>query len=239
MRSKMLIVITAVVFAATVGVTGALAGEIKGVVSYDGPVPKLRPISMDSDPICLKKHDSPVVPPVLVLGDNQTLGNVFVYIKSGLPSKTYPVPEDPVSLDQRGCQYHPHVLGVRAGQTVRILNSDGTLHNVHALSKVNPEFNIAMPKFRKEIKKVFEKPEFMFPLKCDVHPWMGAWMSVMEHPFFDTTKKDGVFSIKGLPAGTYEVGLWHEKLGERVETVTLAGDETKELNVTLSRPAKK
>src|SRR3989338_6299945 len=109
------------------------------------------------------------------------MANVFIQVKGGLPNKAYPAPQDAVVLDQKGCTYAPHVFAVMVGQPLKILNPDGTLHNVHALAKVNAEFNMAMPQFRKEVEQTFEKPEPMFPIKCDVHPWMGGWMTVMSH----------------------------------------------------------
>jgi len=216
----------------------ALAATITGTVTYEGKVPKFREIKMDADPICSMQHDSPVYPQTLVLGENNTMGNIFVHIVAGLPKKEYPVPEEPVIIDQKGCTYTPHVLGVMAGQPVKILNPDGTLHNVHVLAKKNKEFNLAMPKFRKETTKTFDTPEFMFIIKCDVHPWMGAWISVMSHPCFSVTKEDGRFSLDDLPAGKYKIEAWHEKLGTQTLSVALSEDETKEVNFTFSRPSK-
>jgi len=217
----------------------SFGASITGTIHYEGDAPKFKEIKMDADPICLSRHTEAVFPDILVLGEGSTMGNVFVHVKSGLAQKDYPIPEEPVVVDQNGCTYHPHVFGVRVGQPLKILNSDGTLHNVHVLPKINAEFNLAMPKFRKETTKIFDKAEFMFPIKCDVHPWMGAWMSVLEHPFFTTTKLDGVFTIGNLSAGTYQLEAWHEKLGTQVVDVTLAADETKEINFTFSRPEKK
>ena len=198
------------------------AATISGTVKFDGTAPKFKEIKMDADPICLTHHKEAVFPQTLVLGDGNTMGNVFVYIKKGLASKQFPAPKEEAVIDQQGCMYTPHIIGVMVGQPAKILNPDGTLHNVHALSKVNQEFNTAMPKFKKDITKAWDKPEFMFALKCDVHPWMGAWLSVMDNPFFSTTKIDGKFSIANLPAGTYEVEAWHEKLGTQKQTVTVA-----------------
>jgi len=215
----------------------AYAASISGTVTYQGDVPQFKEIKMDADPVCLTHHTTAVYPETLLLGEGGTMGNVFVQVVSGFPKKDYPVPSDPVVIDQKGCTYTPHVVGVRAGQTVKILNPDGTLHNVHALSKVNPEFNLAMPKFRTETEKVFEKPEGMFPIKCDVHPWMGAWISVLDHPFFAVTQKDGKFEISGLEPGTYEIEVWHEKLGTQKSTVTIgAADEKQEANFSFSKP---
>ena len=214
----------------------AQAAGVTGLVKYDGEVPKFKEIKMDADPICLTHHKEAVYPQTLVLGEGNAMSNVFVRVKSGLAKKDYPAPQDPVVLDQQGCQYHPHVIGVQVGQPLKILNPDGTLHNVHALCKVNQEFNLAMPKFRTETTKVFDKPEPMFPLKCDVHPWMSGWVAVMPDPFFATTKEDGKFNIQNLPAGTYEIEAWHEKLGTQTASVTVTADENKEINFTFSKP---
>ena len=214
------------------------AASIAGVAKYDGEVPKFREIKMDADPICLSKHSKQVFPQSLELGENKEMANVFVHVISKLPKNTYPAPTEPAVLDQHGCMYSPHVLGVMVGQPLKILNPDGTLHNVHALSKENPEFNLAMPKFRAETTKTFEKPEFMFPIKCDVHPWMESWVSVMSHPYFSVTKIDGVFNIDNLPSGTYELEAWHEKLGTQTASVTLAEGDATEVNFTFSKPSK-
>ena len=189
--------------------------------------------------MCLMNHEGEIYPQSLVLGEGNTMANVFVHITSGLPNKAFEAPAEPVTLDQKGCLYEPHVLGVMVGQPVKILNPDGTLHNVHSISKINPEFNLAMPKFRKETTKTFKKAEFMFPVKCDVHPWMVAWVSVMDHPYFSTTQKDGQFTIDNLPAGTYEVEAWHEKLGKQKINITVAEGESKTADFSFSRPSKK
>lgn len=216
------------------------AATITGKVVYEGEVPKLRPLKMGADPVCASKHTGgEILPQTLVLGEGNSMGNVFVYVKEGIPNKKFDTPAEPAVLTQEGCMYSPHVLGVMVGQEVKILNPDGTLHNVHALPKENEEFNLAMPKFRKELTKVFTKPEFMFPVKCDVHPWMGAWISVMEHPFFTATEADGLYAITNLPPGNYVLAAWHEKLGEKTFNISVSGpDETKEVDFTFSRPGK-
>ena len=221
------LVLTSPVFAAT----------ITGIVKYDGEAPKFKEIKMDADPICLTHHKEAVYPQKLVLGEGNTIGNVFVQVVNGLSKKDYPAPTQEVVVDQEGCMYDPHVIGVMKGQTLKILNPDGTLHNVHALAKINAEFNLAMPKFRTETTKVFDKAEFMFPMKCDVHPWMEAWVTVVDHPFFNVTKADGKFSLDNLSAGTYDIEAWHEKLGKQKQTVTLAEGESKEINFTFTKPS--
>ncbi len=218
---KFLQIIAVFIFIASL--TGkSLAGSVTGTIKFDGTKPNFKEVKMDADPVCLGFHKDPVYPQTLLLGADNTLGNVFVYVKNP-PAGQYKAPADAFVVDQKGCNYQPHVLGVMVGQPVKILNPDGTLHNVHALSKVNPEFNIAMPKFRTDVTKTFDKPEFMFPLKCDVHPWMSAWVSVMPHPFFMVTGEDGKFEIKDLPDGTYTVEAWQEKLGPKTAQVTVAG----------------
>lgn len=228
-------IMLAMVFAVSV-VTSAQAATIKGKAFYEGKVPKLRPIKMDADPICLTKHADPVSPDFLVLGEGNTLANVFVRIVSGVPKKDYPAPAEAAVLDQKGCMYHPHVLGVMVNQPVDILNPDGTLHNVHAMAKVNKEFNIAMPKFRKKITRTFDQPEVMVKMKCDVHPWMSGYVAVMEHPYFDVSETTGEFTIENLPAGTYEIEAWHEKLGTQKTKVMLDEGATEELTFKFTKP---
>ena len=214
----------------------ASAATITGTVKYEGKVPNLPPIKMDADPGCAGKHDKPVPKEVLVLGEGNTVANIFVKITKGLPEKDWPTPKEPVVLDQKGCLYTPHVVGIMVNQPLRILNSDGILHNVHAMPKVNKSFNIAMPASRTETMETFTKTEGFFTIKCDVHPWMKAYIQVLDNPFFDVTEKDGKFAIKDLPAGTYEVEIWHEKLGTQTSSVTVGGDETKSVDFKLSPP---
>ncbi len=196
--------------------------SVSGVIKFDGVPPKMPVVPMNADPVCVARHKSPVVSEALVLGEGNTMANVFVSITAGLPNKTWPAPSEPVVLTQEGCQYKPHVMALMAGQTLKILNPDGTLHNVHAMPKVNAEFNMAMPKTRTEATQVFDKPEGMFPIKCDVHPWMGGWATVMSHPFFAVTGTDGAYKISGLAPGTYTIEAWHEKLGTQKATITVA-----------------
>lgn len=204
------------------------ASTITGTITFDGKPPTLRPIAMDAEPVCAKKHSGPVPAEMLVLGSGQTMANVMVWISKGLPAgKTWPAPKTPVTIDQNGCQYKPHVMGVMAGQTYRILNSDGILHNIHTLPKVNAAYNKGMPATYKEAETTFAKPEPVFPVKCDVHPWMQAYVAVFPHPFFSVTGTDGKFTISGLDPGTYEITAWHERLGTQTATITVGANETK------------
>jgi plastocyanin len=229
-----------VALGATLGLLGSVAGAgtIAGTVVYVGKVPNLRPIPVAAEPICAKKHAT-IPNEMLVLGPGNAVANVLVHVVKGLPAgKTWPVPKEPVVMDQEGCQYSPHVMGIMVGQTFKVLNSDGILHNVHALPKVNRPFNMAMPPTRKEATATFAKAEGMFTIKCDVHPWMHAYLGVFSDPFFAVTKKDGKFSISDLPAGTYEIEAWHEKLPAQTATVTVGASETKTVTFKLSPPSR-
>jgi plastocyanin len=216
------------------------ASSVNGAVTFDGKVPTLKPLAMDADPACAKKHTKPVPSEMLVLGSGNAMGNIMVWVSKGLPAgKTWPAPKTPVVLDQKGCVYVPHVMGIMVGQAYRILNSDGILHNVHALPKINPGFNRPMPATVKESNAKFDKPEAMFHIKCDVHPWMSAYVGVFTHPFFSVTGTDGKFTISGLDPGTYELTAWHERLGTQTASVTVGANETKAQNFKFTTPAAK
>lgn len=216
--------------------TTSFAGSVTGTVKFEGTAPTMRPLAMDADPNCAKKHTTPQLPELLVLGAGNTMAHIFVRAKS-VPG-SYPAPSEPVVMDQIGCMYKPHVMGVRVGQKFLIKNSDGLLHNVHSLPKINQGFNRAMPAAVTEAEYTFDKEELMFKIKCDVHPWMSAFVGVMTHPFFDVTGTDGKFEIAGLPAGTYEIEVWHEKLGTQSKSVTVGASGTQTLDFALSVPQK-
>jgi plastocyanin len=216
------------------------ASTITGSVTFAGKVPTLRPIAMDAEPVCAKKHAKPVPAEMLVLGNGNTMGNIMVWVSKGLPAgKTWPAPKTPVVLDQKGCLYVPHVMGIMVGQPYRILNSDGILHNIHTLPKINKSFNQGMPATLKETTTTFAKPEAVFHINCDVHPWMSAYMAVFTHPFFSVTSTDGKFTIPGLDPGTYEITAWHEKLGTQTASVTVGANETKTQDFKFTTPGAK
>ncbi len=217
------------------------AGSITGTITFDGKAPVMKPLAMDADPACAKKHSAPVLNEMLALGNGNTMGNIMVYVSKGLAAgKTWPAPKTPVVLDQNGCQYKPHVMGIMVGQTYKILNSDGILHNIHTLPKINKAFNRAMPATSKEATTTFDKAEDIFHIKCDVHPWMSAWVAVFPHPFYSVTGTDGKFTISGLDPGTYEITAWHERLGTKTASVTVAasGSKTQDFKFAVTPAAK-
>ena len=216
------------------------ASSVTGTVTFTGAPPALKPLAMSADPACAKKHTKPVPDERLTLGSGNTMANIIVWVSKGIPAgKTFAAPKTPVTLDQVGCQYKPHAQGIMVGQAYRILNSDGILHNVHSLPKVNPQFNKPMPPNLKETTTTFTKPEPVFQIKCDVHPWMIANIGVFTHPFFAVTGADGKFTIPGLDPGTYEITAWHEVLGTQTASVTVAATGSKTQDFKFAMPAKK
>ena len=211
---------------ATMMTTAAFAGSVTGTIVFEGKAPTMKPIDMSSDPVCHSVNEpDPTLNEVLVLGEGQTMANVFVEVVSGLPKKEWPVPAESVILTQEGCKYAPRVFGIRAGQKLEVKNPDGTIHNVNGLPMVNPPFNKGMPKTQKSIEMTFKEPEEMFQFRCDVHPWMRAYCTVMSHPFFTVTGTDGKFEIKGLEPGEYEIKATHEKLKSQTVKITISADK--------------
>ena len=215
------------------------ASSVSGTVTFAGKTPTLRPLAMDAEPVCAKKHSGPVPNELLVLGNGNTMGNIMVFVSKGLPAgKTWPASKNPVVLDQNGCIYKPHVMGIMVGQPYKILNSDGLAHNVHTLPKVNKSFNRSMPGTLKEVTTTFDKPEPIFQVKCDVHPWMNAFIGVFDHPFFSVTATDGKYTIANLEPGTYEITAWHERLGTQTASITVGANDKKTQDFKFATAAK-
>ena len=215
----------------------ALAGAtVSGTIKLEfpgGKKPGRKKIQMAADPVCAGKHTTgAALSEVVVVEDGGGLHNVFVYVKKGLGGKKFDAPAEAAVLDQQGCIYKPHVLGVMAGQPITVLNNDGTLHNIHPKPQNSTEVNKAMPKFLKKTTISFANAEVMVPVKCDVHPWMQSYIGVMTHPFFSVSGEGGKFEIAGLPAGTYTIEAWHEskRLGTMTEEITVADGESRNLD---------
>ena len=207
----------------------ATAGTVTGRVTFDGTPPENPPVRMSSDPKCMEANASGDLRFENYVLSDGGLDNVFVYVKDGLGNYHFDTPSEPAKIDQQGCRYVPHVLGVRTGQPIEITNSDATMHNVHALPDVNGELNFAQVRQGQTDVKMFTAPEVMVPVKCDMHPWMRAYVGVVEHPFFAVTANGGRFELKGLPPGTYTVEAWHAKGGTKTQQVTVGASESKEI----------
>ena len=217
-------------------VDAATAATITATVKFDGAVPAPEMIVLTGDPKCVSENGGPQRPDEkIVVGDNQALQNVFVYVKDGLGTYSYPMPSEPVVLDQDKCRYTPRVLGVRVGQPLRIQNDDPLLHNVRSNGVINQAFNKSTPIEGMKFDHTFSTREVMVPFKCDVHGWMTAFVGVLDHPYFGTTKADGKVAIGNLPPGTYTIEAWHESLGTKTQQITIGAKESKDVNFTFSR----
>ncbi len=210
-------------FALSAAVSTIAFADITGNVKLEGDAPEMKEIAMDADQACAAQHADPVVDPTIVVGEKGILKNVIVSIKAADPAALGgEASKDPVVLDQKGCMYEPHVLSMTIGQDLVVKNSDAFLHNVHSLATINPVFNFGQPNVDPGKKVEAPKAAEVFRVKCDVHPWMSAYIGAFEHPFHAVTGEDGKFTIKGtLPDGDYTLMAWHEKLGEKEETITV------------------
>lgn len=212
----------------------ATVGEITGNVSFEGAKPKLAIIHMDADPVCVSKHSGPVHAKDGEVNDNGTLPNVFVYVKEGAEKYAFTTPTRPVELDQNGCMYEPHIMGLMAGQDLHVVNDDATTHNIHPIPKNNQEWNESQPPGAAPIDKTFARAEIMIPVKCNQHPWMKSYIGVMKNPFFAVTGSDGAFSIKGIPPGDYTLEAWTATNGTRDLKVTIAPKGTSTANFSFT-----
>jgi plastocyanin len=219
-----------------VRVDGSKTGDVKGRVMFEGTPPENPIVRMGSDPFCARENPGTVTFQTVLVKDGG-LDNVFVYVKDGLGNYYFDTPTEPAKLDNHGCKYVPHVMGVRVGQPIEISNSDQTMHNVNALPKVNHGFNFSLILPGMKQTKTFTAREVMVFFKCDVHPWMNAYVGVVDHPYYAVTADGGTFELKNLPAGTYKVEAWHEKLGTQLQDVTLGEKESKAIGFTFKLAA--
>lgn len=214
----------------------ATAGTIAATVRFEGAVPAPQMMRLDGDPKCVTENGSAErADESIVVGQDMALQNVFVYVKDGLSGHSFPIPNEPVVLDQDKCRYTPRVLGVRVGQPLQVRNSDPLLHNVRANGVINQPFNKSTPLEGVSFMQTFATREVMVPFKCDVHAWMSAYVGVLEHPYFGTTAPDGRVVIGNLPPGTYTIEAWHESLGTKTMPVTVGPKESKDVAFTFAR----
>jgi len=208
--------------AASAPIDPATVATVNGTVTFGGAVPKAVKIDMSQDPACKGNNQSE-----RLLADGGKLANVYVYVKEGLGDRTFDAPKESVELNQEGCRYHPHVMGVMVGQNIEIKNDDPTTHNIHPTPANNREWNESQPPKAAPLEKNFGREEVMLPVKCNQHPWMKMYVNVSKSPFFAVTGADGKYELKGLPPGEYTLAFVHEKLGEQTQKVTLAAKDSK------------
>jgi plastocyanin len=214
----------------------ANSGTISGTIHFTGKAPKRIPIDMGQDPVCSLSPTN-LTEQYVVGGDG--LENVFVYIKSGLGNKAYAPPSKPVVMDQKGCRYDPHVIGVMPGQPIEFTNSDNTMHNVHMIPTLstNQAVDVSEAPNGPGETRTLSTPELMIPVRCNNHPWMEAFVNVVSNPFYSVSGEGGKFTIKGVPPGTYTIVTDHEKLAEKTATVTVTPHQTATVDVTYAMPA--
>ncbi len=207
-------------------------GSVSGVIRYSGVVSEPSSIKIAGNPECSVFHPGGKVMSEELLVKDGLVQNAFVYVKKGLEGLSFNPLTAAVEVRNRGCIYAPHVTGVQIGQPVNLINEDATLHNVHAYAQANKSFNLGLPFQGMKQKKVFTEAEVMVTLKCDVHPWMKGFLGVLPHPYFQVTGENGQFSLKDLPAGEYELEIWHEKLGVRSQTIKIEPQVDTKIDIT-------
>jgi len=213
-------------------VDAATAGSIAGTIRYTGKRPARKAIDMSSEPACVIARKGNAYDESLVAAPNGALANAFVYVKSGLEGKRFDPPSTPVTIDQAGCWFQPHVLGIQTGQQLQVVNSDPVTHNIHPMAHINREWNHSQGAGDAPLERKFLKPEIMVRVKCNIHSWMHAYIGVTDNPYFAVTGADGSFTIANLPPGTYTVEVWQESLGTQDEQVTVTPQSRTQLNVT-------
>ncbi len=212
-------------------VNPATAGEITGTVKFVGTPPRMPIIRMGADPGCVKdSHGKLVHSEQVVVGKDGALANVVVFIKSGLGNYSYTTPTTAATLDQKGCMYQPHVVTMMVDQPLNVINSDSFTHNIHVMPKDNPQWNEAQTAGAAPIVKTFHHAEMAIPVRCNIHPWMQAYVCVFANPYFSTTGDDGTFTIKNVPPGTYTIEAWQEKYGTQDEQVTVGASQTQKVD---------
>ena len=209
-------------------------GSVTGKIMFTGTPPTPKTIDMGQDPVCVSTATSKTTDDVMV--KDGKLANVFVYVKSGgaVDKFTFAVPAGEPELDQKGCRYTPHVMGVVAKQNIKIVNSDNTTHNIHFTPAKNDDWNKSQPPGTPALEKSFARAEVLVPVKCNQHPWMKAYVGVLPHPFFSVSKEDGSYTISNLPPGEYTIVAWHEKYGEQTQKVTVGAKESKAQDFTFN-----
>jgi len=216
------------------------AATLRGKIIFKGPRPPRQKLRIDEDASCVQLNRGGLLEETVIVNAGGALANVFVYVKKGLEGKTFapPPPGDVVTIDQKNCRFAPHVIGLRVGQTLRVTNSDPVTHNIHPQPQMNREWNQSQEQGALPLERKFVRPETMMRVKCNVHSWMRAYVSAVEHPYFAVTGADGSFEIKNLPPGSYTIEAWQEKLGAQELPVDVAPSAEKSLEFVFTGASK-
>jgi hypothetical protein len=216
----------------------SVAGRVKlsGRIAFEGPVPERRVINTSKDAKCAEIHGGkPLLDEDLIVGGDGGVKNAFVFVRKGAPKIDYPRPEQAAEINQQGCMFRPRVQGVRVGQRLMVGNADPVTHNVRSFPKGNRAFNFGQPPGTEPRERVFERAEREIEVQCDIHPWMHAYIFVMDHPFYSVSQDDGTYTIENLPPGEYTLESWHEKLGRQRTTLTVADRDLVDVNFKYSQ----
>jgi plastocyanin len=226
---KLMIAGLAILAASAVAFAGPkpAGGTVSGKVTYEGTPAKMKPIDMSKEPSCAKMYATPQLAETVVTGSGNSLENVVVYVSAGAPDD--PAPSTAAVFTQKGCRYIPHLLAFQVNQELKITNEDQTSHNIHPLPKLNREWNKSQPPGTPPISEKYDKAE-IFPVKCNVHPWMHGIFAVMKNSHFAVTGDGGGFTLANLPPGKYTITANHESYGDQSQEVTISGSETKTVN---------
>jgi plastocyanin len=203
----------------------ARAGDITGTITLKGTPPAERELTpIKDDPNCAALYPGKLpTTHFYVVGGGGELADVVVSLK-GISGKSTGASAAPVVMDQKGALYVPQILAVQTGQKLIVKNSDQLVHNVHAKPAANPESNQVQMPGGADLTYTFDKPEPFLKFQCDVHPWMFAWVSVFDHPYFAISDKDGKFTIKNVPPGKYTLEAAHRKLGTQTAEIEVKND---------------
>jgi hypothetical protein len=215
----------------------ATAGSVTGMIKLDGMPPRMRPINMAADPVCAGMHPQPATTENVITDDSGALQNVFVYLQGDFSAYAIPKVTTPAELDQRGCMFEPHVLGMQTSQSLTVKNTDQTTHNVHPVPKNNREWNETQPPGAAPLSRDFPREEVAIPVKCNIHPWMQSYVAVLSSPYFQVTGPDGEFSLTNVPPGSYTLFAWHELYGTSQQAVTIGPGESRTVNLTFKAQA--
>jgi plastocyanin len=212
----------------------ATTGSITGVINLEGTPPRAKNINMAAVPACAKQHEVPATTEEVVLGDNGALQNVVVYLKGDFSRYSFPTSTDPLKVDQKGCQYEPHVVALMTGEPLDVSNADGVSHNVNATAKLNRGWNQTQAPGAVSQSHQFSREEVAIAVSCNIHRWMRFYIAVIDNPYFQVTDKDGTFILKDVPPGTYTLTAWHELYGTKEQVIMVTPNKQQTVTMTFT-----